>query len=45
MQTLILNTLEVVEVPEVAMAAPDDLTDSRERMIELLDWMATGGSA
>jgi hydrogenase-1 operon protein HyaF len=45
MQTLILNTLEVVEVPEVAMAAPDDLVDSRERMLELLDWMATGGSA
>jgi hydrogenase-1 operon protein HyaF len=45
MQTLILNTLEVVEVPEVALAAPDDLADSRERMLELLDWMAAGGSA
>jgi len=45
MQTLILNTLEVVEVPEVAMAAPDDLADSRERLRELLAWMEEGGSA
>jgi hydrogenase-1 operon protein HyaF len=45
MQTLILNTLEVVEVPEVAVAAPDDLADSLERMRELLDWMGASGSA
>jgi len=45
MQTLILNTLEVVEVPEVAMAAADDLADSRERLRELLDWMSESGSA
>ena len=45
MQTLILNTLEVVEVPEVAMAAADDLADSRERLRELLDWMGESGSA
>jgi len=45
MQTLILNTLEVVEVPEVAMAAADDLADSRERLRELLDWMAESASA
>jgi hydrogenase-1 operon protein HyaF len=45
MQTLILNTLEVVEVPEVAMAALDDLADSRERMRELLDWMGESASA
>jgi hydrogenase-1 operon protein HyaF len=45
MQTLILNTLEVVDVPEVAIAAPDDLADSRERMRELLDWMSAGGMA
>jgi hydrogenase-1 operon protein HyaF len=45
MQTLILNTLEVVEVPEVAMAAADDLSDSRERMLELLEWMDESGSA
>ncbi len=39
MQTLILNTIEVVTVPEVALAAPEDLADSRERLVELLDWM------
>jgi hydrogenase-1 operon protein HyaF len=39
MQTLILNTIEVVTVPEVALAAPEDLADSRERLAELLDWM------
>jgi hydrogenase-1 operon protein HyaF len=45
MQTLILNTLEVVEVPEVALAAADDLADSRARMRELLDWMGESGLA
>jgi hydrogenase-1 operon protein HyaF len=40
MQTLILNTLEVVDIPEVALAAPDDLVDSRERLGELVDWMS-----
>jgi hydrogenase-1 operon protein HyaF len=42
MQTLILNTLEVVEVPEVVLAAADDLADSRERLRELVDWMGAG---
>lgn len=45
MQTLILNTFEVVEVPEVVVAAADDLADSRERLHELLDWMGSGASA
>jgi hydrogenase-1 operon protein HyaF len=40
MQTLILNTLEIVDVPEVALAADEDLADSRERLNELVDWMA-----
>ena len=40
MQTLILNTLEITRVPEVALAAQEDLADSRERLLELLDWMA-----
>ena len=40
MNTLILNTLEVVDAPEVALAATDDLADSRERFGELLAWMA-----
>jgi hydrogenase-1 operon protein HyaF len=45
MQTLILNTIEVVEVPEVALAAPDDLADSRTRLEELLEWMSESAAA
>jgi len=40
MNTLILNTIEVVDVPEVALAATEDLTDSRTRLAELVDWMS-----
>jgi len=40
MNTLILNTIEVVDVPEVVLAAVEDLTDSRERLAELVDWMS-----
>jgi hydrogenase-1 operon protein HyaF len=39
MQTLILNTIEVVDVPEVAIASADDLADSRERLAELVRWL------
>jgi hydrogenase-1 operon protein HyaF len=39
MSTPILDTIEVVDVPEVALAAPEDLADSRERLTELVDWM------
>jgi hydrogenase-1 operon protein HyaF len=39
MNTLILNTIEVVDVPEVALAATEDLDDSRERLAELIAWM------
>ena len=39
MQTLILNTIEVVDVPEVALAAPEDLADTRTRLAELVEWM------
>lgn len=42
MNTLILNTLEIVEVPEVALAAPEDLADSRTRLVELAEWMCPG---
>jgi hydrogenase-1 operon protein HyaF len=45
MQTLILNTIEVVDVPEVALAADDDLADSEERLVELLDWMRESAAA
>jgi hydrogenase-1 operon protein HyaF len=45
MDTLILNTIEVVEVPEVALAAPEDLVDSRVRLAELVDWMSESCTA
>lgn len=38
-RTLILNTIEIVGMPEAAVAATDDLLDSRERLAELLRWM------
>lgn len=40
MNTMILNTIEVVDVPEVALAAPEDLADTRGRLAELIDWMS-----
>jgi hydrogenase-1 operon protein HyaF len=40
MNTLILNTIEIVEVPEVAQAAVEDLEDSRGRLAELVAWMS-----
>ena len=36
MSTLILNSLEVVDVPEVVSAAPEDLRDSAERLERIL---------
>ena len=39
MQTLILNTVEVVALPEVAVAAPEDLAETRDRLAELVQWM------
>ena len=40
MNTMILNTIEIVDVPEVALAAAEDLEDSRGRLAELIDWMS-----
>jgi hydrogenase-1 operon protein HyaF len=40
MQTLILNTIEVVAMPEVAVAAREDLVESHERLAELVQWMS-----
>jgi hydrogenase-1 operon protein HyaF len=37
--TLILNTVEVVDVPEVAKAAQDDLDDTVERLRDLVTWL------
>lgn len=45
MNTLILNTIEVVEVPEVALAAAEDLADTRDRLAELIDWMSESCAA
>ena len=39
MKTLILNTVEIVDVPLVALAAPEDLEESRERLAELVAWI------
>lgn len=36
---LILNTLEVTDLPEVARAAREDLEDSQERLAEVLAWI------
>ncbi len=42
---MVLNTIEVVDVPEIALAAPDDLDDSRARLAELVEWMGDASPA
>lgn len=37
---MILDTLEVTDMPEVACAASEDLMDSQERLADLLQWVA-----
>lgn len=37
MDTLILDTFEVTTMPEVAIAAKEDLVDSAERIVEVLE--------
>jgi len=39
MQTLILNTIEVTRMPEVALAAREDLLETRGRLADLVQWM------
>ena len=39
MQTLILNTIEVTPMPEVALAAREDLLETRGRLDDLVQWM------
>jgi hydrogenase-1 operon protein HyaF len=39
MDTVILNTVEVVDMPEVAMAAPEDLRDSHTRLLDVADYL------
>lgn len=36
---LILNTIEITDIPEVARAAAEDLVDSAERIGEVLEWI------
>jgi hydrogenase-1 operon protein HyaF len=36
---LILDTVEVTDLPEVACAAPEDLADSHERLADMLQWV------
>lgn len=43
MDTLILNTIEVSDVPEVALASPEDYEDSIERLGEWLQVMQSAG--
>jgi len=37
--TVILNSVEVTDMPDVACAAPEDLRDSAERISEVLQWV------
>lgn len=39
MDTVILDTIELVDLPEVALAAPEDLAASLERLTEAIEWM------
>jgi hydrogenase-1 operon protein HyaF len=38
--TVILNTVEITDMPQAACAADDDLRDSHERLQEVLQWVA-----
>jgi hydrogenase-1 operon protein HyaF len=37
---VILNSVEVCDMPEVACAAPEDLLDSVERLTDVLQWVS-----
>jgi hydrogenase-1 operon protein HyaF len=39
MDTVILNAVEVTDMPDVACAAPEDLRDSLERLQEVIAWV------
>lgn len=45
MRTLILNTIEVVALPEVALAAAEDLAESHGRLVDLVQWMSDSVAA
>ena len=37
--TVILNTVEITDMPQAACAAPEDLQDSHERLLDVLRWV------
>jgi hydrogenase-1 operon protein HyaF len=39
MNTLILDTLEIADMPDAVTASAEDLDDSRQRLAELVQWM------
>ncbi|MBX3609048.1 MAG: hydrogenase expression/formation protein [Hydrogenophaga sp.] len=41
MDKVILNTVEVVDMPEIAMAATEDLRDAHERLLDLVRYLET----
>lgn len=45
MQTLILNTIEVTVMPEVALAAHEDLVETQGRLADLVRWMSDSVNA
>ena len=45
MQTLILNTIEVVAMPQAALAAREDLVETQERLADLVRWMSEAAAA
>jgi hydrogenase-1 operon protein HyaF len=36
---MILDTVEITDIPEVACAAPEDLADSHERLLDMMAWV------
>lgn len=39
-ESLILNTIEITDMPEVALAAQEDIRDSALRLAEIIEWIA-----
>lgn len=44
MNALLLDTVEITRIPDVALASGDDLQDALERLIEARDWLRQGGA-
>jgi hydrogenase-1 operon protein HyaF len=36
---VLLDTVEITRIPEVVLAAPDDLSDSMEHLRQIIDWL------